>query len=145
MGLLLASCSTGGGGEGAGASVPSSAPRVSRTAAGASETELGDRARDALAAVASGTFVESGSERVADGIHTEPGLKDGKTYRLSLVCLGTGGSRLTFTPESGPSGGTVPCDQSVVQRRFKGRAPLRIDTEGAVGAAGVIAWRIDAL
>jgi hypothetical protein len=107
-----------------------------------SEEKLSGQAKAALAAVRSGAMVESGVERVADGIHTEPDLPQGRTYRLDVVCVGTGTAQVTFTPASAGAKTTVPCDQSVVQRRITGRESLHIDVDGAKGATGVLAWVI---
>ncbi|MFJ7044019.1 hypothetical protein ACIQVC_11540 [Streptomyces sp. NPDC101112] len=50
-------------------------------------------------------------EKVADGVHTEPHLEDGKPYRITLVCVGQGSAQLAFTPAgSGRKGVVVPCD-----------------------------------
>ena len=89
-------------------------------------------------------MVEAGAERVTDGIHTQPTLSQGKTYKLNLVCMGSGNAHLTLTPaDTGPKA-DVPCDQSVVQQRITAhKLPVRIDVEGAKGSTGVIAWQID--
>ncbi|MFF0224365.1 hypothetical protein [Streptomyces sp. NPDC004629] len=88
-------------------------------------------------------MVAAGAERVSDGIHTEPGLSAGRTYRLSLVCFGSGSARLAVTPESTRT--PVPCDQSVIQRRITVNKRVRIDVNSTNGSSGVIAWRIDAI
>ncbi|MET8245991.1 hypothetical protein ABZV31_17160 [Streptomyces sp. NPDC005202] len=113
--------------------------------AGSSEKKFTEQAQAALATAQSGKMVEAGAERVADGIHTEPSLSEGKTYRLNLVCVGSGSAQLTFTPASTGTETKVPCDQSVVQQRITVHKPIRIDVDGAKGSTGVIAWRIDAL
>ncbi|MFG2307419.1 hypothetical protein ACGFS9_01830 [Streptomyces sp. NPDC048566] len=82
---------------------------------------------------------------MTDGIHTEPALGRGKTYRLNPVCAGSGSARLAFVPATAGSRTTVPCDASVVQQRISADRPIHIDVDGATGATGVIAWRIDAL
>lgn len=108
-----------------------------------SEKELTDQARAALATVHNGRLVEAGAERVTDGIHTEPNLSEGKSYKLALVCVGSGSAQLTFTSASTGTKTKVPCDQSVVQQRITVREPVRIDVDGATGSTGVIAWQID--
>ncbi|MFC9459128.1 hypothetical protein [Streptomyces sp. NPDC056983] len=90
-------------------------------------------------------LVEAGVERVSDGIHTEPGLSEGKTYRLNLVCAGTGSAQLVFVPANAGAKATVPCDGSVVQQRISPDKLVRINVEGSKGASGVVAWQIDAL
>nr|WBO79013.1 hypothetical protein SBE_002684 [Streptomyces sp. SBE_14.2] len=135
--LLLTSCTS----SDSGASHPAASPAPS----GPSEKTLTDRAQAALAAVSSGTSVEAGAERLSDGIHTEPTLRKGKTYRLNLACAGTGSARVEFVPEKAGTPTSVPCDESIVQHRLTGDGPLRIDVAGAGGSTGVIAWEIDAL
>ena len=90
-------------------------------------------------------MVEAGAERVTDGIHTEPNLSEGKTYRLNLVCFGSGNAQLAFTPGSVGAKTTVPCDQSVVQQRITAHKPIRIDVDGTKGSTGMIAWQIDTI
>ncbi|MFF4270334.1 hypothetical protein [Streptomyces sp. NPDC001536] len=143
--LLLASC-TSDGRDGEAANPQSSPPSASESqaAAKAQEKKLTDRAQAALATVQGGKMVEAGAERVADGIHTEPTLRQGKTYKVNLVCMGSGSAHLTYTPASTGPKIEVPCDQSVVQQRLTvHKLPVRIDVEGAKGSTGVIAWQID--
>ncbi|MFI9149756.1 hypothetical protein [Streptomyces sp. NPDC053367] len=143
--LLLVSC-TAGNGDGDAAKTPSSPPTASASQAPnkAQEKKLTDQAQAALAAVHSGTMVEAGAERVADGIHTEPSLSHGKAYKLNLVCVGSGNAQLTFTPASTGLKAEVPCDRSVVQQRITAhKLPIHIDVEGTKGSSGVIAWQID--
>ncbi|MGW4728881.1 hypothetical protein ACWEQC_06820 [Streptomyces shenzhenensis] len=116
---------------------------MSQTSAGPSEQKLTEQAQAALAAVHDGKMVEAGAERVSDGIHTEPTLSEGKTYRLNLVCFGSGSASLTLAPESKET--PVPCDQSVIQQRIMADKPVRIDVNGTKGSSGVIAWQIDAI
>ncbi|WP_256258778.1 hypothetical protein [Streptomyces mirabilis] len=142
--VLLASCTSGSGdGKAANATPSSPAASASQSATGAPEKKLTDQAQAALAAAQSGKMVEAGSERVTDGIHTEPTLSQGKTYRLNLVCVGSGSAQLTFTPASTGTKTKVPCDQSVVQQRIIVHKPVRIDVDGTKGSTGVIAWQID--
>ncbi|MFE4697536.1 hypothetical protein ACFRIC_10660 [Streptomyces sp. NPDC056738] len=148
--FLVASCGGSGGGEGEGVNAPPSssasrASRASRTTDEASEKELTEQAQAALAAVHSGAMVEAGVERVGDGIHTEPSLSEGRTYRLSLVCFGGGSARLAFVPASAGAETQVPCDQSVVQQRITAGKRVHIDVDGAKGSTGVIAWQVDAI
>ncbi|MGV9344437.1 hypothetical protein ACWDSD_06415 [Streptomyces spiralis] len=142
--LLLTSC-TSSSGDGEASKTPSSpAASTSQTAAKAREKQLTDQAHAALATVHGGTMIEAGAERVTDGIHTEPTLSQGKTYKLNLVCVGSGSAQLTLTPASTGPKAKVPCDQSVVQQRISAhKLPVRIDVDGAKGSTGVIAWQID--
>lgn len=82
---------------------------------------------------------------MTDGVHTETILSKGKTYKLNLVCVGTGTAQLSLTPASTGTKATVQCDQSLVQQRIAGDGPVRIDVDAAEGASGMIAWQIDAI
>lgn len=142
--LLLTSC-TSGSGDGGAAGRTSVRPSVSasQAAAEAREKNLTDQAQAALAAVHSGTMLEAGAERVTDGIHTEPTFRRGGTYKLDLVCFGSGSARVTFVPASAGAKTGVPCDHSLVRQRITvHRLPIRIDVDGAAGSSGMIAWQI---
>jgi len=103
------------------------------------------QARAALAAVQTGRLVESGMERLTDGIHTEPSLQAGKTYRLLLVCVGRGTAQLSFEPADTGTPAKVPCDQSVARQRITAGKQTHIDVDATKGSTGVIAWEIDAI
>ncbi|MFI1537737.1 hypothetical protein [Streptomyces anandii] len=143
--LLLTACTSGSGdGEAANKTSSPSTASTSQAATGAQEKKLTDQAQTALASVRSGTMVEAGAERVTDGIHTEPNLNQGKTYKLDLVCIGKGKAQLTLTPASTGPKTELPCDKSVVQQRITvQKLPVRIDVDGVKGSTGVIAWQID--
>ncbi|QKW27233.1 hypothetical protein HUT11_14710 [Streptomyces seoulensis] len=81
---------------------------------------------------------------MAEGIHSEPTLNKGKTYRLSLACAGRGNARLTFVPANAGRQATVSCDGAVAQQRITGGGPVRIDVYGTEGSSGAIAWQVDA-
>ncbi|MEU6320225.1 hypothetical protein [Streptomyces sp. NPDC047009] len=143
--FLITACTTSGNDEGKDtSSSPSPVSSSTRTATEPSEKKLTEQARAALAAVHDGALVEAGAERVTDGIHTEPALGKGKTYRLNLVCAGSGSAQLKFAPASVGKEVTVPCDESVVQQRIVADRTVRIDVDGVEGSTGVIAWQIDA-
>ncbi|MFD9004766.1 hypothetical protein ACFV0T_28040 [Streptomyces sp. NPDC059582] len=141
--FLLTSC-TSDGEPGNAAGSRSSEPGISRTGTASSEAELTKQVQDALAAVSKGTLVEAGTERVSDGIHTEPGLNQGKTYRLNLICVGSGSAQVKFTPTITGAETAIPCDQSLVQQRITALKSVRIDVDGADGSTGVIGWQLDA-
>ena len=141
--LLSTACTASGAGDGPVGASESPPPSASRAA---DERKLTEQARAALDGVRGGTVFAAGVERAADGFHNETTVTRGRTYRLSVVCVGSGSARLGFTPARYGAGTTVPCDRSVVQRRITGLSEaLRIDVEGAEGATGVIAWEIDAV
>ncbi|MFJ3333074.1 hypothetical protein [Streptomyces sp. NPDC086766] len=89
------------------------------------------------------SMVESGVERVSDGVHTQPSLTQGKTYKLTVACAGKGTAEIVLTPSSAGEKKPVPCDQSVVFERIKPKASLRLDVVGKPGASGMVAWRIN--
>ncbi|MFG3015534.1 hypothetical protein ACGFZB_34855 [Streptomyces cinerochromogenes] len=143
--FLLTSCTMSGSGGDRADSSRSPAPSSTRTQSKQSEKELGKQAQAALAAVRGDTPVEAGAERVTEGIHSEPTLSKGKTYRISLACAGEGSAQLTFVPAEVGRKTTVPCDKSVVQQRITADKPVRIDVDGTRGSTGMIAWQINAL
>ncbi|MEU9293775.1 hypothetical protein [Streptomyces sp. NPDC048266] len=88
-------------------------------------------------------FVESGLERVRDGVHHLSPLTPGRAYRLSVVCVGTGTVKVVVADKDPRS---VPCDGVPASRRVeKAPARLPIDITAATGATGMVAWRIVAL
>ncbi|WP_459740172.1 hypothetical protein [Streptomyces sp. E-15] len=91
------------------------------------------------------SMVESGVERVSDGVHTQPDLPAGRSYKLTVVCAGKGEAHIVFTPSKTAPKKAAPCDRSVVFERFTGGKAVRIDVEGDAGAAGMIAWRINTI
>ncbi|WP_326787204.1 hypothetical protein [Streptomyces sp. NBC_00151] len=140
-GLLLTGCTADP--EPGGRPVGSSSPDGHRTARQA-ETKLTAEVQSALDAVpAQGAMVESGVERVAEGIHTRPTLDDGAGYKLTVVCVGKGEAEIVFSPAGAGSGRMVPCDRSLVFERLTGRSRLALDVRGRPDAAGMVAWRIE--
>lgn len=141
--LCLTAC-TPDPGSGSDRRIPAPAPH--RSSGASAEKGLTARARAALAA-ATGTgasTVASGTERVPDGVHTQPGLSEGVAYELAVVCAGEGTAGIAFGPAA-QGAKSVPCDGSVVFDRFTAERSLRLDVRGNAGSAGVIAWRIDRL
>ena len=88
-------------------------------------------------------MVESGVERLSDGIHTQPDLSTGRSYKLAVVCAGKGRVKIVFTPGKTAAETTVPCDRSVVFERFMSGEAVRIDVQGDARSTGMIAWRIN--
>ncbi len=109
------------------------------------EKALGEKASAALDAA--GTLspddprlVESGLERVADGIHTRPELKQGTSYQLVVACAGEGSVNVIV---EGRSSRTVDCDGVSNSQRVAGvSGPLKVDVNGVKGSSGMVAWRI---
>ncbi|MFI7005897.1 hypothetical protein [Streptomyces sp. NPDC050145] len=87
-------------------------------------------------------FVESGLERVRDGIHSRSELDAGKTYQLSIACSGKGRVRVNVSL-GGALEDTTPCDGVPLLRTIE-RAPgtLRIDVDAVSGAGGMVGWSI---
>ncbi|OIK24140.1 hypothetical protein VT52_029075 [Streptomyces malaysiense] len=88
-------------------------------------------------------MVESGVERVSDGVHTRPDLAQGTDYKLTVVCAGKGAAEIVVAPSGAGGKKAVPCDGSVVFERLTAEGTLKVDVQGEPGAAGMIAWRIN--
>ncbi|MGM9445618.1 hypothetical protein ACTAF0_36060 [Streptomyces murinus] len=134
--LLLTACSAKGD--------PASAATHHRGGAQA-DKKLTTQAQSALDAASDGgsSMVESGVERVSDGVHTRPGLTHGAAYKLTVVCAGKGAAELVVAPTGAGGKKAVPCDGSVVFERLTAESALKVDVQGKPGAAGMIAWRIN--
>ncbi|MFI1439158.1 hypothetical protein [Streptomyces fructofermentans] len=141
--FLLASCTSGGRDTTDASPSPTTTATAGAITPGVSEKELTEQVEAALAGFAGGSTVESGVERASEGIHTEPVLDKGETYRLNLVCVGTGTARLLLTPAGAGNKATVPCDGAVVRQRLTADEPFRIDVRGDKAATGMIGWQID--
>lgn len=111
------------------------------------EKKLTAQAQSALDAVTEQgqSMIESGVERVADGVHTQPDLAAGHSYELTVICAGKGEAQIVFAPGKTAPKKAAPCDRSVVFERFTSGKALRIDVEGDAQATGIIAWRIDTI
>ncbi|WP_051948896.1 hypothetical protein [Streptomyces scabiei] len=90
-----------------------------------------------------GSMVESGVERVSDGVHTQPELAKGVTYKVSVVCAGKGDAEIVFTPTAAGSKKQVPCDGPWSSNAVAAKGSLQLDVQGHPGATGVIDWRIN--
>lgn len=145
--LLTAGC-TGGGASPSGTpsasatGKPTGEPAAASSAEGKTEDDQGKRAKAALDTVSPDDpeFVESGLERVRDGVHHLSPLKKGKAYRLSVVCVGTGSVQVAVGDKAPRS---VPCDGVPEGQRVENApASLPIDISAASGATGMVAWQI---
>ncbi|WP_405871229.1 MULTISPECIES: hypothetical protein [unclassified Streptomyces] len=139
--FFLVACTSGGGSQPVHAA--SASPNRTTTTAAQQEKTLAGEARSALGPTTDDSMVASGLERVSDGLHTAPGLSAGTTYRLSVVCAGTGTAAIEFIPASAAAGKPVTCDGTPVWQRFTAKHAQRVDVDGDQGATGMIAWRID--
>ncbi|MFF3842446.1 hypothetical protein [Streptomyces sp. NPDC001930] len=120
---------------------PTSASSAGGTAAAAYEK----RVKDALDTVSPDApeFLESGTERVEDGVHHRARLTKGAGYQLALVCAGEGVVVPVVGGEEIPA---VPCDGVPVTRRIASApAELPLGVAGRAGASGAVGWRIVAL
>ncbi|MFD4483350.1 hypothetical protein ACFWPU_45635 [Streptomyces sp. NPDC058471] len=110
------------------------------------EQKLGKQVKEALGTQAiddsDPLFVESGLERISDGIHTQPKLSPGTRYELKVACAGKG--KIELSIEGGkPGHQTVGCDGVPATHRTSGsRSKLQIDTTAGPGAVGMVGWRI---
>ncbi|EFL19365.1 predicted protein [Streptomyces sp. C] len=112
----------------------------------ASEEAQGVRAQGLLEKVAPDApeFVESGLERVADGVHARSALAGGRTYKVSVACVGTGTVELTIGDKAPPQ--AVPCDGVRSSRPVQDPPDvLPVDITAAAGATGMVAWQITAV
>jgi hypothetical protein len=109
------------------------------------EQRLTTQVTSALDAVTDrgGSMVESGVERVSDGIHTRPDLARGVPYELTVVCAGQGTVEIVLTPAATGATKAVPCDRSVVSEPLTTHTARRVDVRAGAGATGMVAWRID--
>jgi hypothetical protein len=140
--LLLTSCTS----DNNSASDPTASPTATRRSTELeTERKLTAEVQSALDAITDrgGSMVESGVERVSDGVHTQPDLAEGVTYKVSVVCAGKGDTEIVFTPTAAGSKKQVPCDGTVVFQRFAAKGSLQLDVQGKPGATGMIAWRIN--
>ncbi|MET7456581.1 DUF6023 family protein [Streptomyces sp. NPDC005574] len=142
--LVLTGCSA----EQAPEPAPTRAASPAATAHGTAvrtERRLTAQVTAALDAVTAdgGPMVESGVERVSDGIHSRPGLTRGVAYEVTVVCAGTGTVRMVVTPAATGSTRPVPCDRSVVSARLPVAGAPHLDVRAEAGATGMVAWRID--
>ncbi|MET9929614.1 MULTISPECIES: hypothetical protein [unclassified Streptomyces] len=85
-------------------------------------------------------FVESGVERVREGLHHRSSLVKGEAYEVSVVCVGTGSVRVVVD-RGDPQ--VVPCDGVSVRRGVES-APeeLPLDVTAEAGATGMVAWQV---
>ncbi|WP_318210174.1 hypothetical protein [Streptomyces sp. SJL17-1] len=121
------------------ASPTASAPTSRSTAAAAAQEK---RVKDALDTVSPDApeFVESGTERVEDGVRHLSPLKKGAAYQLALVCAGEGA---VVPVVDGEEIRTVPCDGvPVLHRITSAPAELPLVLTGRAGASGAVGWRI---
>ncbi|MFJ1968546.1 hypothetical protein ACIO93_07740 [Streptomyces sp. NPDC087903] len=121
-------------------------PAVTRHGTAArTEQRLTAQVTSALDAVTDrgGSMVESGVERVSDGVHTRPDLVRDVPYELTVVCAGQGTVEIVLTPAATGAPKAVPCDRSVVSERLTTHTAPRVDVRARAGATGMVAWRID--
>lgn len=122
-------------------------PEPTRSSPAHDEQKLGDRVEKALGTGVDDSdpeFVESGLERVSDGVHTRPKLSRGASYKLWVACAGKGKITLSAPIRAEkPTRQTVSCDGvPVVQRITGSRSNLEIEAEGLRGATGMVGWRV---
>ncbi|MFI8787316.1 hypothetical protein [Streptomyces sp. NPDC055105] len=140
--LLLVSCTSDSGTPEDGRPASHSA----RTAVAGGQKKLTAQARTAIGAAAADddTLLEGGVESIADGVHSRPTADHGQHYRLAVTCAGLGDAEAVFTTEAGAITEVIPCDTSVVLKRFTAPArTMRLDISGKSRSSGVIAWRIN--
>ncbi|WP_371603603.1 hypothetical protein OG345_24320 [Streptomyces sp. NBC_01220] len=153
---LAVGCTSGSAGPGGPSASPSgratspkspSAPEPPSAPEDRAEERLGRQVQETLGTADLGAheprFVEAGLERVGDGSHSAPELTPGNSYKLAVVCAGSGKITLSIALKN-PVRRTVACDG--VPYRQDLAAPsgkVRIDTAALPGATGMVAWRVD--
>lgn len=119
-------------------------PATTSSPSGEDEEAQGSRAKAVLETISPDDpkFVESGLERVSDGVHARSSLKKGAAYEVSVACVGTGTVSLVI---GGKAPQPIACDgTSASQRVQNSPAELPIDITATPGATGMVAWRITA-
>ncbi|MFH9726749.1 hypothetical protein ACH4M4_27855 [Streptomyces sp. NPDC017254] len=100
------------------------------------------RVKDALDTISPDDpeFVESGTERVEDGVHHRSPLEKGAAYQLALVCAGEG----AIVPVvGGEELGAVRCDGVPVTHRIASApAEFSLAVDGQAGVSGALGWRV---
>lgn len=149
--LLLTACTPNNAATNSTPPAATSRPASPQAADTQSEEKLTAQVESALNALTDkgSPLVESGTERVSDGIHSQPTLTPGITYKLTVVCAGSGAAEIEFTPAGAGPRKSVPCDGSAVFERLMAPKELkpeeesvRLDVRGRPGATGMMAWRI---
>lgn len=124
---------------------PSNTPQpTTQSPRAESEEAQGNRAKAALEPPSrtdeDPDFVESGLERAQDGVHSLSPVKKGKTYRISVACVGTGTVKVTLAdkPRQPVACNGVPATHHIENAP----AHLPIDITATSGATGMVAWRV---
>ncbi|MEU8619779.1 hypothetical protein [Streptomyces sp. NPDC048623] len=120
-------------------------PTATPSPSGEDEKAQGSRAKAVLETISPDDpkFVESGLERVPDGVHTRSSLKKGKAYKVSVACVGTGTVNLVI---DGKPSQSISCDgTSASQRVQNSPTELPIDITATPGATGMVAWQVTAV
>ncbi|MFF5634662.1 hypothetical protein [Streptomyces sp. NPDC012825] len=138
--LLAAGCT--GGAEPPGAPAAAGKSAGEQEPRGESEESQGKRAKTALERGLADErgFVESGLERVRDGLHHRSSLVKGEDYEVSVVCVGAGSVRVVV---DGGDAQVVACDGVSVRRGVESApAELPVDVTAEAGATGMVAWQV---
>ncbi|MFH8729781.1 hypothetical protein [Streptomyces termitum] len=140
--LPVAGCSDGTTPSAPSPTSATAKPTGTPSPSGGGEEEQGKRAKAALETVSPDDpeFVESGLERVSDGVHGISPLGKGKSYKISVACVGTGTLKVAIADKTPLS---VPCDGVPFHQRVDhSPARLPLDITAASGATGMVAWQI---
>lgn len=143
--LLAAGCTDGATSSGTPSESATGKPTSTQSPPGEGEEGQGKRAKAALETVSPDDpeFVESGLERVREGVHNLSPLKKGKAYKVSVACVGSGSVKVVVADKAPQS---VPCDGVPAGRRVENApAELPIDITTTAGATGMVAWQIVSL
>ncbi|MEU0306631.1 hypothetical protein [Streptomyces cyaneofuscatus] len=96
-----------------------------------------------MGATADGPELGAGAGRLAEGIHTQPLLTPGESYKVSFACAGSGAAEATVQSKGATEVKKVECGGAPVHMRVHD-APSRVTIDvTAVGeASGMAAYRI---
>ncbi len=113
------------------------------------EEAQGKRAKAALATLSLNepeyepNYVESGLERVAEGVHNLSMLKKGKAYEVAVACAGRGAVKVAVADKTSQS---VRCDGVPVSLRVENApAEFPLDITATAGATGMVAWQVSSV
>ncbi|MEU7295568.1 hypothetical protein AB0A76_20485 [Streptomyces exfoliatus] len=124
-------------------------PTGAQSPQGESEETQGKRAKAALATLSLNepeyepNYVESGLERVTEGVHNLSVLKKGKAYGVAVACVGSGAVKVVIadkTPQSLLCNGV-----SVVWHIENAPAEFSLDITATAGATGMVAWQVSSV
>ncbi|MFE3719013.1 hypothetical protein [Streptomyces cyaneofuscatus] len=141
--LLATALLTGCTDSGRDSDTPGPGPTVSGPSQEERDEKLRREAEAAVGTTDDGPEREAGAGPLAEGIHTQPLLTPGKSYKVSFACAGSGAGEATVQSKGATDVKKVECGGAPVHMRVHD-APSRVTIDvTAVGeASGMAAYRI---